>query len=72
MMLNAGADINARNSDGNSLLLFVLKKGDCELDRYLIKKGAEYNITNEKGETPVTIAVEKGYDVVLDLMTDIK
>lgn len=72
MMLNAGADINARNSDGNSLLFFVLKKGDCELARYLIKKGAEYNITNEKGETPVTIAVEKGYDVVLDLMTDIK
>lgn len=71
LLLSEGADINARNVDGNSALLFALKDGDCELARLLIKKGADYNIMNEKGETPASIAIEKGYDIVLELMTDI-
>ena len=71
LLLSEGADINARNEDGNSALFFALKHGDCELARLLIKKGADYNIINEKGETPASIAVEEGYDVVLELMTDI-
>jgi len=71
LLLSAGADINARNSDGNNALMFVLEHGDCELARLLIKKGADYNILNAKGETPASIAVERGYDTVLELMTDI-
>lgn len=71
LLLRAGADINARNNDGNHVLLFALQHGDCELARFLIKKGADYNIINEKGETPATIAVERGYDAVLELMTNI-
>lgn len=72
MMLKAGADINARNEDGNSLLHYVIEHGDCELARLLIKKGADYNAINHKGETPASMAVKKGYDVVLELMTDIR
>lgn len=34
--------------------------------------GADYNHLNNQGETPVQIAVEEGYDTVLELMTDIK
>ena len=71
LMLNAGADINARDEEGNSVLHYVLKNGNCELARLLIKKGADYNVANHEGQTPVNIAVEKGYDVVLELMTDI-
>lgn len=71
LLLRAGADINARNSDGNNALLFALKHGDCELARLLIKKGADYNVINEENETPASIAVENGYESVLELMTDI-
>lgn len=72
LLLRAGADINARNSDGNNALMFALKHGDCELARLLIKKGADYNVINEENETPASIAVEDGYESVLELMTDIK
>lgn len=71
LLLQAGADINARNQEGNSALIYALKHGYLELARYLIKKGADYNIINEKGETPASIAQEEGYDVVLELMTNI-
>ncbi|MBD5087717.1 MAG: hypothetical protein HDT30_02710 [Clostridiales bacterium] len=71
LLLRAGADINARNNDGNNALMFALKHGDCELARLLIKKGADYNIINKENETPATIAVEEGYESVLELMTDI-
>ncbi len=72
MFIKAGADINARNEKGNSVLYYALKKGDCELARLLIKKGADYNVVNEDGKSPVDIAIENGYEVVLELMTDIK
>lgn len=71
LLLRAEADINARNSDGNNALMFALKHGDCELARLLIKKGADYNVINEENETPASIAVENGYESVLELMTDI-
>lgn len=71
-LLRAGADMNMADSEGNTVLHNVLKNGNVETARYLIKKGADYNHPNNQGETPVQIAVEKGFDTVLELMTDIK
>lgn len=71
-LVRAGADINMADNDGNTVLHYVLKYGSQEIARFLIKKGADYNRANNKGETPVQIAVEKGYDTVLELMTDIQ
>lgn len=71
-LLRAGADINLADHQGNTALHYVLKQGSVENARYLIKKGADYNRANNQGVTPVQIAVEKGYDTVLELMTDIQ
>lgn len=71
-LLRAGADVNAADNEGNTVLHYTLKDGNVEKARYLIKKGADYNHRNNEGETPVQIAVEKGFDTVLELMTDIK
>lgn len=67
-LVRAGADINAKNRDGNTVLHFVLKNGNVDVARFLVKKGADYQAVNNKGETPMEIAVEKGYDTVLELM----
>ncbi len=70
-LISAGADVNAIDGEGNSALFYALKYGDKASARYLIKKGADYNKTNRQGISPVQIAVEKGYDTVLELMSDI-
>jgi len=71
-LIQAGADINAVDNEGNTALYYALKSGDAASARYLIKKGADYNRPNNQGETPVQVAVEEGFDTVLELMTDIK
>lgn len=70
-LIQAGADINMADKEGNTALYYALKTGDRESARYMIKKGADYNHPNNAGVTPVQVAVEKGYDIVLELMTDI-
>lgn len=67
-MVKAGLDLNARNKDGNTVLHLALKNRNAEEARYLIKKGADYNIANEKQVTPMQIAVEQGLEEVLELM----
>ena len=69
--IKAGADINARNKKGNTVLFYVIKHKDSELARLLIKKGANYNVRNNEGVSAVELAVEKGLEQVLELMTDI-
>ncbi len=71
-LVRAGADVNMSDNAGNTALYHALKYGNQEVARFLIKKGADYNHTNNKGESCVQIAVEKGYDTVMELMTDIK
>lgn len=67
-MLNAGLDINARNKDGDTLLHIYLKSNHIQEAIYLVKKGADYNIANNKQITPVQIAVEDGRDEILEFM----
>ena len=71
-LMRAGADINMSDNTGGTALYYALKYGNQEVARFLIKKGADYNHTNNKGESCVQVAVEKGYDTVLELMTDIQ
>ena len=72
LLLSEGADINARNEDGESALIYLIKHWDVELARFFIKKGADYNIVNSRNETPASLCIEKGMEEVLELMTDIK
>lgn len=71
-LVRAGADVNKTDNEGNTALYYALRYGSLDASRFLIKKGADYNHANNKGETCVQIAVEKGYDTVLELMTDIQ
>ena len=67
-MVKAGYNINARNQNGDTVLHYVMKNKGSEMAVYLIKKGADANIANEKQVTPAQIAVEKGMDEILPFL----
>ncbi len=71
-LVRAGADVNIANNEGNTALHYILRYSTQDIARFLVKKGADYNHANLKGVTPAQIAVEQGYDTVLELMTDIQ
>ncbi len=68
----AGADFNAVNAEGNNVLHYALEDYNERAANYLIKKGTDYNRANLDGVTPAQIAAERGYDLLLQLMTDIR
>ena len=60
--------MNARNSNGDTPLHRALEEGRIREAKYLLRKGADYNVPNNSQVTPIQIAVEKGMDEVLQLM----
>ena len=59
-------DVNAKEPDGSTALLWATYKVDHELVRALLKDGAKANVTNNYGSCPLSEAVKLG-DV--DLVT---
>ncbi len=68
-MVKAGLDVNARDREGNTVLHILIQWNYIQQARYLLKKGADYNLANNDQVTPLQLAVENGKDELLDLMT---
>ena len=65
LLLDAGADPNVQNDDGQTLLHHMAEEGITEYVRYedveaLLNAGADPNLIDEKGWTPAHYAGEKG------------
>ena len=64
---SSNIDVNVRESDGSTALLWATYKVDHELVQVLLKKGANPNVSNDFGSYPLTEAVKLG-DVDLTRM----
>jgi ankyrin repeat protein len=51
-----GADVNARDHEGNTALHHAAARGDNEMVLYLVSKGADVKAVNRAGETTVDMA----------------
>ena len=66
-LLNAGANSNARNYNGDTALLRVLlyshalNDSDSKMVTLLIQHGADPTIANYEGKTPLIIAAKRGF-----------
>jgi len=51
-----GADVNARDHEGNTAVHHAASRGDTEMIRYLVSKGADVKAVNREGQTTVDMA----------------
>jgi hypothetical protein len=59
-LLEAGADVNAKESGGWHALLWAAANGGAGAAQALIAAGAEVDTANEDGDTPLTLAARRG------------
>lgn len=63
-----GADIDARDSDGWTALMYAAMQGNAEMVKLLLEKGAKTGIKNKNGTTALTIASRKGNAEIVKLL----
>src|SRR2546430_997344 len=71
--LDMGADPNARDRFGDTVLVMATWGGRCypEIVKLLLDKGADPNVKNRKsGDTPLMQVAAKGYVDIVTLLLD--
>lgn len=58
-LISRGAQVDARDNDGNTPLITAVQLSDADSARLLLQSGAKVNATNAGGETPLIIAVQR-------------
>jgi ankyrin repeat protein len=73
-LIRKGADINCKNTRGNTPLINSITKSFTSCTKLLINHGADTNITNNLGETALHILAKsfnykfKKYSIIADLL----
>jgi ankyrin repeat protein len=60
LLINKGANINAKDSKSRTPLMIAAEKGYIEIVKLLINRGADVNVRRHDGETALGIALQKG------------
>jgi uncharacterized protein len=68
MLLNAGADVNARQQHGYTPLHAAAANGQLDMVYLLLKWGADLTAATENGQTPLSLAEAQGHDEVAELL----
>jgi ankyrin repeat protein len=61
MLIDAGADVNATNEDGDRALLHAVFRGQTHIVKLLLERGADFRPANSKGYTPLMAAEHRRY-----------
>ncbi|CAG2218602.1 unnamed protein product [Mytilus edulis] len=67
-ILHKNADINSKDLFGGTPLHEACFKGDNEIIKILLKKGAKINITDNSGKSSVAIAKESGFRSIVEFL----
>lgn len=68
LLLDLGADFNARDVDGKSVLSYAVCSGSTRAVKKLLIRGADKSIEENNGKKPIDLAEEKGYDNMVELL----
>ncbi|MEZ4337487.1 MAG: ankyrin repeat domain-containing protein [Sandaracinaceae bacterium] len=67
-LIEAGAELDARNVDGNTPLIRAACEGRTELASVLLKVGADVDAQNEDGYSALILAKRRGHLEIVDLL----
>jgi ankyrin repeat protein len=70
LLLDRGADIDARDFEGRTLLHTMTNVGLIEVIRVLLEGGADVGAEDKEGRTPFSLAKERGYDEIMKLLSE--
>ena len=65
ILVENGADINIKDSDGNTILLNATECGYADIIKLLVDAGADINITGDFGQTALHWAVYHADPIVV-------
>jgi ankyrin repeat protein len=68
LLISRGADVNARNSEGNAALFVAVHQESMELAALFLEKGADVNAKNSFGYTPLRQACRWGNPEAVQLL----
>lgn len=68
LLIESGADINAKNIHGNTALIFASARGYLDIVKYLIEVGADINLKNNLGNTALMYAYNDKYKEIIELL----
>ena len=68
MLIENGANINAKDKYGYTPLMWVSKEGYLNIAKYLIETGADVNVENKWGNIALTIASWNNHNEIIDLL----
>jgi ankyrin repeat protein len=68
LLIEAGANVNAKNIYGNTALIYASFAGQLKLIKYLISVGADINIKNNTGNNVLMIASNYNNKKLLNLL----
>ena len=68
ILLDAGADVNARQHGGWTALHAAAANGDRALVELLLSRGADAAIANDAGVTAAAIARDRGHGAIAELL----
>lgn len=68
MLIKAGADVNAIDKEGQTLLMIAVEENKAAAVAILVKAGANLNIVDKGGVTALRHAEQYGYDEIVKIL----